>query len=299
MSVNGPGERIDRLFNQVSNHGKQITADGLYALRREVIKDKALSTHETDVLQRAVDLYNKRAGSDRQVTLVNLTQRDMSNQDEKFAVEILGLPTTRAADEHTVRFHQGPDGASELQAELDGSGKPGQSLSFDRFVSNHRLGDIFRDPASARHLPYLVDTDQNSTGDAVGGIVGQLRLGQEENFGSIKDVQKYLNANRPHGAKKLREDGKLGPQTVQAIRSRIEANIAASDTSLSLNQAVYASQVMFRAPLTNRQPEQVGNVRIPHLQDKALQQAIRDRAQHIVDHPVQIPITPKGKLSID
>ena len=56
MDVKGSGERIDQLFNKVTNHGKQITADGLYSLRREVIKDKDLSEHETGVLQKAVDL---------------------------------------------------------------------------------------------------------------------------------------------------------------------------------------------------------------------------------------------------
>jgi hypothetical protein len=299
MHVKGPGEPIDQLYKQVTSNGKKITADGLYALRREVIKDKELSPHETEVLQKAVDLYNKTANVDRKVSLVNLTKRDMSNPDEQFAVETLGMSVTKEADEHTVRFHQGPEGTSEMEAELDGTGKPGQSLSFDRFVSNNKLETIFRDPASPRHLPYLIDTDQNSAGDTVGGIVGQLRLGQEENFASIKDLQKYLNANRPAGAKKLREDGKMGPQTVQAIRSRIEANIAAADTSLALNESVYASQVMFRGPSTNRKSEEIGYVRVPNLRDHALAQAIKERAQFIVDHPVQIPITPKGKLSID
>ena len=64
MHIKNPGEPIDHLYKQVTGNGKAITADGLYALRREVIKDKDLSPHESAVLQKAVDLYNKTANVD-------------------------------------------------------------------------------------------------------------------------------------------------------------------------------------------------------------------------------------------
>lgn len=298
MHVKGPGEPIDHLYKQVTDNGKGITADGLYSLRREAIKDKALSGHEAEVLQKAVDLYNKTAGADRQVTLVDLTGKDAAPQDE-LSIALLGKLPPPEANEKTVTFHQGPTGVNELDEEKAGRAGPLQSLSFKRFVHTNQFENVFRDQASLRHLPYLVDSDTNTSGDTVASIVGKLSLGQSETFGSVKELQHFLNAHRAEGAKKIREDGRLGPETTQAVRARLEARLADAETGLALTEVAQAARVLFDAPSNGKPLETIGWVQVPNLRDQALAKAIKDRAQFVLDHPAQIQITPKGKLSID
>ena len=52
-------DRLDSLFDQVTGHGRTITADGLQSLRREAIRDGKLSAHDAAVLDKAVDLDNR------------------------------------------------------------------------------------------------------------------------------------------------------------------------------------------------------------------------------------------------
>src|SRR6185295_9966005 len=131
-------------------------ANGLYSLRREALRDGALSDHDAEVLQRAVDLYNKASGASVPLTFVNLTR------------EYPGL----GAGEMTVRFDQG-----ELGVAL--AGRPEPALTFHRFLKRQGLEAAFRNPSSPRHLPYVAGDDRTGEGRTLLDALNELDLGQD------------------------------------------------------------------------------------------------------------------------
>jgi hypothetical protein len=213
-------DRLDSLFNQVTSHGKAITADGLQSLRREAIKDGKLSAHDAEVLGRAVDLYNEQ-NPGREVTLLNLTE------------DYPGLGAT----EMTVRLEQGAPGEAL-------TGTPSPSLTFHRFVVRQGFGAAFRDPISPRHLPYLLDDDQNPQGARALDVLNEIYVGQSTPFTSIRELQSFLNEQT--SGSRLDEDGKAGPLTLDAIRRRIVELAGAATMRAQFQPLIYSAQVMFQ-----------------------------------------------------
>jgi hypothetical protein len=222
-------DKLDSLFEQVTSHGKQITANGLYSLRREVLAEakqakwSALPAHASSVLERAVELYNKSSGSDRPVQLVNAI-------DEYPALGVSEL---------TIRFEQGELGAAQ-------TGQPEPALTFHRFVTRQGLGAAFRDPTSPRRLPYVAGDDRNANGKTVLDILDELDLGQDGSFGSVKELQRFLNDSKEPSAARLDEDDRLGPLSVNAIRDRLIARLNAASVRVQFLSLINSAQVLFQ-----------------------------------------------------
>jgi hypothetical protein len=215
-------DRLDSLFDQVTSHGRAITADGLQSLRREAIKDGKLSAHDAEVLGKAVDLYNQQ-NPGREVTLLNLTE------------DYPGVGAT----EMTVRLEQGAPGAAL-------TGTPSPSLTFHRFVVRQGFGAAFRDPISPRHLPYLVEDDRNPEGTRAMDVLNEIYVGQSTPFTSIRELQHFLNEQRADGAPHLDEDSKAGPLTLDAIRRRLIELVGVATMRTQFQPLVYSAQVMFQ-----------------------------------------------------
>lgn len=222
-------DKLDSLFDQVTGHGKQITANGLYSLRREVlaeakqVKWSALPAHASSVLERAVALYNRTSGSAIPVQLVNAID------------EYPGL----GISELTIRFEQGELGAAQ-------EGHPEPALTFHRFVTRQGLGAAFRDPTAPRRLPYIAGDDTNANGKSVLEILNELDLGQNGDLGSVKELQKFLNDNKAPGAASLDEDDRLGPLSVNAIRERLIARVTAASIRVQFLSLINTAQVLFQ-----------------------------------------------------
>jgi hypothetical protein len=222
-------DKLDSLFDQVTGHGKQITANGLYSLRREVLaqakqgKWSELPAHASSVLERAVALYNETSGSAIPLQFVNA-------MDE---YPDLGI------SELTLRFEQGELGFSE-------TGHPEPALTFHRFVKRQGLGDAFRSPSAPRRLPYIASDDHNANGKSVVDILNELDLGQDGAFGSVKELQKFLNNHKAAGAARLSEDDRLGPMSVNAIRERLIARVNAAVARMQFVSLINTAQVLFQ-----------------------------------------------------
>ena len=222
-------DTFDAVFNKVTNHGTQIDANGLFALRREVLraakaeKWTSLTDHATEVLERAVALFNSTSGADIPVALVDAT----ADYPEFGVTEI------------TVRLEQG---------ELDSAriGHPASALTFHRFVVRQGLGELFRTPSAPRRLPFVASDDATSDGRTVLDVFNELDVGHNGTFASVRELQAHLNGDLPRGTARLDEDDKAGPMTLDAIRSRIIALTGAAVLPVQIRSLIHSAQILFQ-----------------------------------------------------